>query len=106
MARVVARLLMRSGPPTKEKMALLRWSTTSYSPDMTNAILTRDQPLAAAERSRIGDNILLLTPGLVWGPSFLFIAEGLRAVGPAGVAFGRLAVGVLTLLLVPAARRP
>ena len=73
---------------------------------MTNAILTRERELPAAARPVLGDTVLLLTPGLVWGASFLFMAEGLRAVGPWGVAFGRLIVGVLTLSLLPAARRP
>lgn len=49
---------------------------------------------------------LLLIPGLIWGASFLFIAEGLRAIGPNGVAFVRICVGFATLALFPAARRP
>jgi drug/metabolite transporter (DMT)-like permease len=36
----------------------------------------------------------------------LFIAEGLRAIGPNGVTFVRILVGFLTLALVPASRRP
>jgi drug/metabolite transporter (DMT)-like permease len=52
------------------------------------------------------DWVLLLLPGMIWGASFLFIAEGLEAVGPAGVTFIRIAVGFLTLSLVPGARRP
>jgi drug/metabolite transporter (DMT)-like permease len=43
---------------------------------------------------------------MIWGASFLFIAEGLEAVGPAGVTFIRIAIGFLTLSLVPGARRP
>jgi drug/metabolite transporter (DMT)-like permease len=50
--------------------------------------------------------LLLVIPGLIWGASFLFIAEGLRAIGPNGVAFVRIAVGFLTLSLFPAARTP
>jgi drug/metabolite transporter (DMT)-like permease len=48
----------------------------------------------------------MLGPGLIWGASFLFIAEGLRAIGPNGVTFVRILVGFATLSLVPAARRP
>ncbi|HEV8241824.1 MAG TPA: DMT family transporter [Thermoanaerobaculia bacterium] len=57
-------------------------------------------------RLRAADMLLLFTPGTIWGASFLFIAEGLTAVGPFGVAFLRIAVGCCTLLLLPAARRP
>lgn len=52
------------------------------------------------------DWVLLVLPGLIWGASFLFIAEGLTAVGPNGVTFSRIAIGFLALSLVPAARRP
>ncbi len=52
------------------------------------------------------DWVFLLVPGTIWGASFLFIAEGLEAVGPNGVTFLRIAIGFLTLLMVPAARGP
>jgi len=52
------------------------------------------------------DSLLIVVPGLIWGASFLFIAEGLEAVSPSGVAFLRILVGFLTLSLVPAVRRP
>jgi drug/metabolite transporter (DMT)-like permease len=51
------------------------------------------------------DWLLLILPGVIWGASFLFIAEGLRAIGPMGVTFVRILVGFATLALVPAARR-
>ena len=57
------------------------------------------------ERSSAADGLLLAAPGIIWGASFLFIAEALHAVGPNGVAFGRIAVGFATLALVPDARR-
>ena len=50
--------------------------------------------------------ILIIIPGLIWGASFLFIAEGLRAVNPNGVTFLRICVGFATLALFPAARKP
>ena len=50
--------------------------------------------------------MLVVVPGLIWGASFLFIAEGLEAVAPMGVTFVRIAVGFATLSLVPSARRP
>jgi drug/metabolite transporter (DMT)-like permease len=50
--------------------------------------------------------VLLLVPGLIWGASFLFIAEGLGSVGPNGVTFVRILIGFGTLALFPAARKP
>jgi drug/metabolite transporter (DMT)-like permease len=50
--------------------------------------------------------LLLVVPGVIWGASFLFIAEGLQALGPNGVTFVRILVGFATLSLFPAARRP
>jgi drug/metabolite transporter (DMT)-like permease len=50
--------------------------------------------------------LLLIVPGLIWGASFLFIAEGLRAVDPNGLTFMRICVGFATLSLFPAARKP
>lgn len=52
------------------------------------------------------DWLLLLIPGIIWGASFLFIAEGLEAVGPNGVTFMRILVGFATLALFPQARKP
>src|SRR5919198_4199116 len=50
--------------------------------------------------------MFVVIPGLIWGASFLFIAEGLEAVAPMGVTFARIAIGFVTLSLVPSARRP
>ena len=52
------------------------------------------------------DLLLLVVPGVIWGASFLFISEGLRAVGPHGVAFARIAGGFVTLAMFRASRRP
>jgi drug/metabolite transporter (DMT)-like permease len=54
----------------------------------------------------VNDWLLLAGPGLIWGASFLFIAEGLEAVGPMAVTFVRILVGFVTLTLFPAAWRP
>ena len=58
-----------------------------------------------ASSSRL-DWVLLVLPGVIWGTSFLFIAEGLDALAPDGVSFMRFVIGFLTLSLVPGARRP
>ena len=52
------------------------------------------------------DWLLIVIPGIIWGASFLFIAEGLAAVSPNGVTFLRILIGFSSLSLVPAARRP
>src|SRR5215204_1069272 len=57
-------------------------------------------------KSSVADWALLVVPGLIWGASFLFIAEGLAAVAPNGVTFTRIAIGFLTLSLFPSARQP
>ena len=59
---------------------------------------------AGAARSGAADWLLLVVPGTIWGASFLFIAEGLRAVGPDGVTFLRILVGFVTLAVLPSAR--
>jgi drug/metabolite transporter (DMT)-like permease len=55
---------------------------------------------------RAADWLLLIVPGVIWGASFLFIAEGMRSVGPNGVTFVRILIGFATLSLFPAARKP
>ena len=57
-------------------------------------------------KSSFADWALLVVPGVIWGASFLFIAEGLAAVEPNGVTFTRIAIGFLTLSLFPSARKP
>jgi len=61
---------------------------------------------ASGSLSAAADWSLLVLPGLIWGASFLFIAEGLAALAPDGVTFVRIVIGFATLSLVPAARRP
>jgi drug/metabolite transporter (DMT)-like permease len=52
------------------------------------------------------DCALLVLPGLIWGASFLLIAEGLNALAPDGVTFLRFVIGFVCLSLIPGARRP
>jgi drug/metabolite transporter (DMT)-like permease len=51
------------------------------------------------------DWLTLAIPGLVWGTSFYFIAEGLEAFPAAMITPMRVGFGALTLGLFPAARR-
>jgi drug/metabolite transporter (DMT)-like permease len=62
--------------------------------------------VGGVKNSSLVDWALLVVPGVIWGASFLFIAEGLEAVAPNGVTFSRIAIGFLTLSLFPSARRP
>lgn len=65
-----------------------------------------------AQRSSLGRSVvsagwlLIAIPGIIWGASFLFIAEGLKAMGPCGITFVRLFIGFATLVLFPGARKP
>jgi drug/metabolite transporter (DMT)-like permease len=52
------------------------------------------------------DWLLLVVPGTIWGASFLFIAEGLQAIGPAGLTFVRILIGFATLSFFPSVRQP
>lgn len=61
---------------------------------------------ARLKASRSIDSLLIIVPGVIWGASFLFIAEGLQAVAPMGVTVVRIALGFAMLSLVPSARRP
>lgn len=76
----------------------------SYATTFGVAGVARRFPLLRTAAA--GDFGLIVVPGAIWGASFLFIAEGLRAVGPHGVAFTRILAGFLTLLAFPDARRP
>ncbi len=61
---------------------------------------------SAGVRSGAAEWLILSLPGLIWGASYLFIADSLGAIGPGGVTFVRLAIGFLTLSLFPPARKP
>jgi len=73
----------------------------------TNAPAAISNP-AAGQSSHSGriEWALLILPGMIWGASYLFIAEGLEAFAPDGITFARFVIGFVTLSLVPGARRP
>jgi drug/metabolite transporter (DMT)-like permease len=77
---------------------------SAVPPGTTTGAPSRSHP--TGHETTALDWALLLVPGLIWGASFLFIAEGLEAIGPNGLTFTRIAVGFLTLAVFPAARRP
>jgi drug/metabolite transporter (DMT)-like permease len=51
------------------------------------------------------DWALLLVPGVIWGSSFYFIAEGLESFEPGVITFLRIVFGFATLSAFPAVRR-
>lgn len=62
--------------------------------------------MSQASEHHTADWLLLIVPGVIWGASFLFIAEGLRATGPMGVSLVRVAVGFAALACFRGAWRP
>jgi drug/metabolite transporter (DMT)-like permease len=48
----------------------------------------------------------IIAPGCIWGSSYLFIAEGLTAMRPAGITFVRTTIGFAVLSLIPGVRKP
>jgi drug/metabolite transporter (DMT)-like permease len=46
----------------------------------------------------------IIGPGCIWGSSYLFIAEGLTAMRPAGITFVRTAIGFAVLSMIPGVR--
>ena len=64
----------------------------------TTGLVTPGASVSVAEPSSSSrlDWVLLLVPGVIWGTSFLFIAEGLEALAPDGVSFMRFVIGFLT----------
>jgi drug/metabolite transporter (DMT)-like permease len=86
---------MLNAPPTG--------ATTPRAPTVAAA---HSPVLPALASTGAADWLLLIGPGVIWGASFLFIAEGLRSIGPNGVTFVRILVGFATLGFLPAARQP
>ena len=54
---------------------------------------------------RVFDWALLGVAAAIFGSAFMWIAIGLRSLGPGVIGFGRVALGTAALVIVPAARR-
>jgi drug/metabolite transporter (DMT)-like permease len=72
--------------------------------------MSRSSLITTAEGSTTGaftsqDWGVLAVVSVVWGSSFLFIANGLESFHPATIGLLRITLGMVTLRLVPAARR-
>jgi drug/metabolite transporter (DMT)-like permease len=72
------------------------------------SVATRREALLHHESVHFATADWLMLAGVAgtWGASFLLIDVGLEHFAPALVAFGRIALGALTLGAFPAARRP
>lgn len=81
-------------------------STTPALAATTMLPTAADATANPSRSSSLFDWALLVTPGLIWGASFLLIAESLESLAPDGVTFARFIIGFLTVSLVPGARRP
>lgn len=66
--------------------------------------MTSDRPVAAPFTAR--DWLLVICTVLMWGSSFIFIKLGLEDFAPASITWLRIALGAVTLALIPAARTP
>ncbi|MEX1207565.1 MAG: DMT family transporter [Acidimicrobiia bacterium] len=77
----------------------------SPSRDLTRRVLVTGAGTRAEAYGAV-DWGLLAGTSLIWGASFLFIAEGLESIAPGTIAWARLVLGVAALGLLPAARRP
>jgi hypothetical protein len=90
-------------------MDLLGRSIVFYADASTRTLMQETQEFAGAAITLGAEKtewLLLAVPGLIWGASLLFIAEGMHAVGPWGLTFVRILIGFVTLSLFPPARRP
>lgn len=77
-------------------------SATETPPPVTNPA-----PVGRSDREPFAavDWALLSSVGLIWGSSFLLIKLGLDAFHPGLITWGRVGLGALALLALPASRR-
>jgi drug/metabolite transporter (DMT)-like permease len=84
----------------RERMARPDESGVARRPLIATAHGTRREAFGLQEWG------LLVAVAAIWGSSFLFIEIGLEHFGPGVVAFGRVAIGALTLSLLARSHRP
>lgn len=65
----------------------------------------RSPELPQQRSARPGWQLQYLTLALIWGMSFLFIKEGVRAFAPVQITLGRVATGAAVLMVVLLVRR-
>ncbi len=63
------------------------------------------QPTAAVARKHVAWQVQFVTLAAIWGSSFLFIKVAVEDLSPLGVAFTRIAIGGLTLVVVAVVTR-
>ncbi len=78
-------------------------SAPSQAPARARLIATSEGTSTAAFSSR--DWLLLSIPALIWGSSFLLIAEGLESLEPGTVTWLRIVFGFAALSCFPSSRR-
>ncbi len=68
--------------------------------------MSREIEFPSHRTSALADWGLIAIPGVIWGASFLFIAEALHAVAPMGLTLLRIVIGFVALSCFPAAWKP
>ena len=63
-------------------------------------------PRARGRTAPSAGALFILGPALIWGSSYLFIAEGLKASAPMGITFTRMLIGFGVLSCFPGSRAP
>ncbi len=80
--------------------------TTTADGQITGSSGSASSGIAVHHVMQPADWVRLALPGVIWGSSFYFIAEGLDSFEPALITPLRVLFGLLTLLAFPAARAP
>jgi drug/metabolite transporter (DMT)-like permease len=81
-----------------------RVTSTAETPRTRRRLLSTAEGISAAAFTP-ADWVLLLVASLIWGSSFLLIAEGLESLAPGTVTWLRVIFGWLALSILPGARR-